>query len=173
MATVIDMLYVGLGLDASKFNAGVKEATKAEAKLDSAVEKTGKTIEKTGKKTNTHARDLDEMARRGVKAFNDVRNAAVQMFAAYATASGLKSLIENLTVSNANLGLMSKNLGISAVELKQWGNVAEQLGGSAAGTQQDIVSLARSLKDLKQTGNYSETLKSFGAMGVVATRRVA
>lgn len=166
MATVIDMLYVGLGLDASKFNAGVKEATKAEAKLDSAVDKTGKTIEKTSKKTNAHARDLDDMARRGVKAFNDVRNAAVQMFAAYATASGLKSLIENLTVSNANLGLMSKNLGISAVELKQWGNVAEQLGGSAAGTQQDIVSLARSLKDLKQTGNYSETLKSFGAMGV-------
>lgn len=166
MATVIDILSVELGLNSAKFTAGVKEAGKAEEKLEKSVEKTGKTIEKTGKKTNTHARDLDEMARRGVKALNDVRNAAVQMFAAYATASGLKSLIENLTVSNANLGLMSKNLGISAVELKQWGNVAEQLGGSAAGTQQDIVSLARSLKDLKQTGNYSETLKSFGAMGV-------
>lgn len=166
MATVIDALVVTLGLDMSQFSAGTAKAAKEQDKMRGSVDKTSKEVTKSSRVANDHARQLDNMARQGVKAFNDVKNAAIQMFASYTTATGLERLITNLTNANADLGLMSKNLGISSTEIKAWSNAAEQMGGSAAGTQKDVASLTKSMTDFKQTGNYSEMLSGLAAMGV-------
>lgn len=166
MATVIDTLIVALGLDASKFTAGVSKAAKDEAKLTSNTAKLSKETDKASKAANNHGKELAQMAGQVVKAFNDMRTAAVSMFASYLTASGIEKLIVNLTSADAKLGRMSQNLGIASAEIKAWSNVAEQSGGSAAGMQNDITSLTRSMIDFKQTGNFSPMLSGLASIGV-------
>jgi hypothetical protein len=166
MATVIDTLVVALGFDASQFSAGVSKANKDTEKMTGAVGKTSKTVDNASKKAAAHGKQLGQMAGQGVKAFNDMKTAAVSMFASYLTATGIEKLITGLTSANAKLGYMSKNLGIASQEIKAWSNVAEQTGGTAAGMQKDMTSLTRSMIDFKQTGNYSAMLSGLGAIGV-------
>lgn len=147
MATVIDTLIVALGLDASKFTAGVSKAAKDEAKLTSNTAKLSKETDKASKAANNHGKELAQMAGQGVKAFNDMRTAAVSMFASYLTASGIEKLIVNLTSADAKLGYLAKSTGQSAEEIKAWSNAAEQAGGSAEGMQASMSKVSSSVSD--------------------------
>lgn len=147
MATVIDTLIVALGLDASKFTAGVNKASKDEDKLTSSTAKLSKETDKASKAANNHGKELAQMAGQGVKAFNDMRTAAVSMFASYLTASGIEKLIVNLTSADAKLGYLAKSTGQSAEEIKAWSNAAEQAGGSAEGMQASMSKVSSSVSD--------------------------
>lgn len=147
MATVIDTLIVALGIDASKFTAGVNKAAKDEDKLTSNTAKLSKETDKASKSASNHGKELAQMAGQGVKAFNDMRTAAVSMFASYLTASGIEKLIVNLTSADAKLGYLAKSTGQSAEEIKAWSNAAEQAGGSAEGMQASMSKVSSSVSD--------------------------
>jgi hypothetical protein len=140
MATVIDSLVVTLGLDASQFTKGKTEANKG--------------LEETKEKANNLGGSL-----------KDVAKGAAEFFVALKAGQAIKQFIIDITNSNAQLELMSKNLGINVGELQSWGNIAQQSGGSVAGMQGTMDMLSKSMTEMQLTGE-TGILPYMRALGV-------
>jgi len=151
MATIIDALVVTLGLDSSGFKKGEKEAADAQKRFV--------------RESEVSAKQIAAQAKVMTEGFRRVRNELLGLFAVAIGANGLKDFIANSVKGQAQLGYLSKNLGMSARQLDAWGKVARTVGGTAQDFQQGFQNMAAGIEEFKLTGN-SNVVAMFKQLGV-------
>lgn len=151
MATVIDALIVTLGLDSSGFKKGEKEAADAQKRFV--------------RESEASAKQIAAQAKVMTEGFRRVRNELLGLFAVAIGANGLKDFISNTVNGQAELGYLSKNLGMSARELDAWGKTVKTVGGSAEGFQASLQNIASGIESFK-LGEDSPVVGMFRAIGV-------
>ena len=175
MATVIDTLFLELGIDSSKFSG---EASKAEKQYDrlersvSKVEKAEKNAAKTTKE-NSEARRKSvvdtQKADVSMQGLLKTVNASIKGFAAFTGlllgASGLSKLALDAAKANRELDTTAKNLGMARKELSAWQGAAEMAGESANGMSGYMKTLSGDMQSLIMMGDTS-VLPYFNALGV-------
>lgn len=175
MATVIDTLFLELGIDSSKFSG---EAAKAEKQYDrlersvSKVEKAEKNAAKTTKE-NSEARRKSvvdtQKADASMQGLLKTVNASIKSLAAFTGlllgASGLSKLATDAAKANRELDTTAKNLGMARKELSAWQGAAEMAGESANGMSGYMKTLSGDMQSLIMMGDTS-VLPYFNALGV-------
>lgn len=175
MATVIDTLFLELGIDSSKFSG---EAAKAEKQYDrlersvSKVEKAEKNAAKTTKE-NSEARRKSvvdtQKADASMQGLLKTVNASIKSLAAFTGlllgASGLSKLATDAAKANRELDTSAKNLGMARKELSAWQGAAEMAGESANGMSGYMKTLSGDMQSLIMMGDTS-VLPYFNALGV-------
>ncbi|HDS3051631.1 TPA: hypothetical protein QIE23_000937 [Morganella morganii subsp. morganii] len=168
MATIIDALIVSLRLDNSGFSNEAKKSTAENNKLSASVENVTNasadltiTIKNLGNETKKATKKQDDFT----KSVNEGVKAVGALFSAILVSSGLAKLISEVNRANDQLYFLSKNLGMSATEIKKWQNMAEMSGGSADGMAASMSNLSKSLWDLVTIGD-SSVLPYFNALNV-------
>ena len=139
MATVIDALVVTLGLDASAFQKGSKDATGAFAKTREAAQKMGADVEASGR---TAAEGLENVARK-----------ALALFAIFAGASSVKGFIQDMVSADSALGRFAASMNVAPQTLSAFANAVERGGGNADAAAGSFRSLSDSFTELQKTGN--------------------
>lgn len=175
MATVIDTLFLELGIDSSKFSG---EAAKAEKQYDrlersvAKVEKAEKTAVKTTKESAEARRKSvadTQKADASMQGLLKTVNASIKSFAAFTGlllgASGLAKLATDAAKANRELDTTAKNLGMARKELSAWQGVAEMAGESAGGMSGYMKTLSGDMQSLIMMGDTS-VLPYFNALGV-------
>ena len=146
MPTVIDSLFIELGLDSSKFDSAQKKSVEELRKFQEAYEKSRK-----------NQIELDKKTAQGV---NDLKNSLLGAALAAAGYQGANGFITNMVKGNAELGRTSQLLGLNVKELDAWGKVAETVGGNAQG-------FANSLQNIE--GNLAKFKLGIGGADLVAS----
>lgn len=175
MATVIDTLFLELGIDSSKFSG---EAAKAEKQYDrlersvTKVEKAEKTAAKTTKESAEARRKSvvdTQKADASMQGLLKTVNASIKSFAAFTGlllgASGLSKLATDAAKANRELDTTAKNLGMARKELSAWQGAAEMAGESANGMSGYMKTLSGDMQSLIMMGDTS-VLPYFNALGV-------
>lgn len=175
MATVIDTLFLELGIDSSKFSG---EAAKAEKQYDrlersvAKVEKAEKTAAKTTKESAEARRKSvvdTQKADASMQGLLKTVNASIKSFAAFTGlllgASGLSKLATDAAKANRELDTTAKNLGMARKELSAWQGAAEMAGESASGMSGYMKTLSGDMQSLIMMGDTS-VLPYFNALGV-------
>lgn len=151
---VVDEMYLEVGLDTSKYD---KQSAKLKGDFD-AIKTKGEAAEKGVSKSS---KSLAGMA----GSLKAVSGAVLAFGGAIAgVASGLGILAGRTASANVSLGNVSKNIGISATELKQWEYAANMAGGSAEATRATLTGLSGAINDLTLKGDTS-MLPFFNAVG--------
>ena len=175
MATVIDTLFLELGIDASKFSGEAAKAGKQYDRLEQSVAKTEDAEKKAAKATkeNAEARRKStaehEKANASMEKLGTAINTAVRSFAAFTAmllgATGLTKLAADAAKANVELDNTAKNLGMARKELHAWSGAAEMAGGSASGMSSYMKTLSGDIQSLVMMGDTS-ALPYFNALGV-------
>ncbi len=152
MSTVIDSLIVSLGLDATKFTKGQKEATES--------------LKKTENQSNRTSKELEAHAKRSAQAFSNLKNELLAVAALYVSFSGIKSFIQNTVLQTASLGRMSDNLGMNAKELAQWQLAAKHAGGTAESMVDSIRGANDTISKLRLGQNSEQLQATYNYAGV-------
>ena len=161
MATIIDALVVTLKLDKGKFSNDAKKATTESDRLAAAIDDLTAAIKGQGDETKKAKKKQDDFT----KSVNNGIKAVGAFFSTILVSSGLSKLISEIGRTNDQLYFLSKNLGMSATEIKKWQNMAEMSGGSADGMAASMSNLSKSLWDLVTIGD-SSVLPYFNALNV-------
>ena len=161
MATIIDALVVTLKLDKDKFSNDAKKATTESDRLAAAIDDLTAAIKGQGDETKKAKKKQDDFT----KSVNNGIKAVGAFFTTILVSSGLSKLISEVGRTNDQLYFLSKNLGMSATEIKKWQNMAEMSGGSADGMAASMSNLSKSLWDLVTIGD-SSVLPYFNALNV-------
>ena len=138
MATVIDELFVTLGLDASKFEKGQKDAASALIKTQSASSVAAKNMQADGAKA--------------AEFFSRIKIEALGLVGVLAGTAGLGAVVASTAKGMADLGRTAKDIGISAQALGAFQNVIEQNGGSAASATASLQGFANKMQEIKTLG---------------------
>lgn len=168
MATVIDTLFMELGIDSSKFN---REAGQAVSKLDDmtgAFEKAEAKTGKSGKGLDKHAEKVGQnvkQAKNLTEAMGKVAKGAAALFALVTGSNALDKLIRETAEANVQLDNLSRNIGMGRNSLQAWGGMAEMAGGSAEGMKGSLAGLSMGITRLTTMGDTS-IVPFFNAFGV-------
>lgn len=168
MATVIDTLFMELGIDSSKF---IRQAGQAVSKLDDmtgAFEKAEAKTGKSGKGLDKHAEKVGQnvkQAKNLTEAMGKVAKGAAALFALVTGSNALDKLIRETAEANVQLDNLSRNIGMGRNSLQAWGGMAEMAGGSAEGMKGSLAGLSMGITRLTTMGDTSIVL-FFNAFGV-------
>lgn len=143
--TIIDKLIVELGLDPKQFSKGTKQATTD---------------------TKTMQDQVSYSAGEMVAAIHRVAAEFVGLFLTIRGVSDLVGQFAHLNEATRQLGIDSRNLGESAAELRDWGNVSELAGGKAEDAAQSIQGLEKSIFNVKEGFGWDEQLTNFLRLNV-------
>ena len=136
MATVIDTLFMELGIDSSKFSREAKQAVSKLDDMTEAFEKAEAKTGKSGKGLDKHAEKVKQnvkQAKNLTEAMGKVAKGAAALFALVTGSNALDKLIREAAEANVQLDNLSRNIGMSRNQLQAWGGMAEMAGGSAEG----------------------------------------
>ena len=168
MATVIDTLFLELGIDSGKFGTQAKEA---ENRLDRMSASFGR-AEKSAAKSS---KGLEKQAAQSAKSTKQAKNltqavgALTKGFAAFTVlvmgSNALDKMIREGAQANVELDNLSRNIGISRNQLQAWGGMAEMAGGSAEGMKGSLAGLSMGITRLTTMGDTS-MVPFFNAFGV-------
>ncbi|MFV2030744.1 glucosaminidase domain-containing protein [Neisseria sp. S1] len=161
MATVIDTLFIELGIDASKFSSEAQKATEKLEKMEKAFDKSEAAAKKNAeqaKKNEVQFKQLEKNIRDLVKAFTSFTSLALG-------SAGLTKLAGDAAQANREMDNLSRNLGMSRKELSSWQGAAGLAGGSADGLSGYLQTLSGSMTSLIMMGDTS-MLPYFNALGV-------
>lgn len=168
MATVIDTLFMELGIDSSKF---IRQAGQAVSKLDDmtgAFEKAEAKTGKSGKGLDKHAEKVKQnvkQAKNLTEAMGKVAKGAAALFALVTGSNALDKLIRETAEANVQLDNLSRNIGMGRNSLQAWGGMAEMAGGSAEGMKGSLAELSMGITRLTTMGDTS-IVPFFNAFGV-------
>lgn len=143
--TVVDKLIVEFGLDPRQFKAGLKEANLA--------------IVSTKETTNKGANEMVQSLRRVAAEF-------VSLFLAIRSIKDVAGVFTELNESTRQLGFQSRQTDESAAALKDWGNIAEIVGGKAEDAQSTLAGLQKAIFDVGHGLGWSPQLTEFARIGV-------
>ncbi len=168
MATVIDTLFLELGIDSGKFGTQAKEA---ENRLDRMSASFGK-AEKSAAKSS---KGLEKQAAQSAKSTKQAKNlthavgSLAKGFAAFTAlvmgSNALDKMIREGAQANVELDNLSRNIGMSRNQLQAWGGMAEMAGGSAEGMKGSLAGLSMGITRLTTMGDTS-MVPFFNAFGV-------
>lgn len=161
MATVIDTLFIELGIDASKFSGEAQQATEKLEKMEKAFDKSEAATKRKAeqsKKNETQIKNLGTTITAVMKGF-------VAFTSILMGASGLTKLASDIAQANRELDNLSQNLGMASKDLASWQGVAGMAGGSAAGLSGYLQTLSGNMTSLVMMGDTS-MLPYFNALGV-------
>ena len=114
MPTVVDALVVSLGLDATAFQKGQRQATEAWRKTAVEATRSGKLVEDASQKA---ADSIERVAKQ-----------AGALFVLLTGARGVKDFVSQMTDANAALGRFSANLNLTPRMVSGWEMGAQRLG---------------------------------------------
>lgn len=158
MATVIDAFLMTLGLDGTKFTAGVKQVKKDEIELD-AVARKRDAAEKR------RAADQERAMRKQSDGYRRLRNDALMLASVFTVGVGIKDFITDTITGAANLGYLSQNLGQSTERLKAWQLASERAGGTQQGVVAQLKESVDSIAALNSGLGPNEGMQWFFRMG--------
>ncbi|MFM0141732.1 phage tail tip lysozyme [Paraburkholderia sp. RL18-085-BIA-A] len=148
--TIVDALFVTLGLDPSGFLTGKKKAEDATNKLSAAEAKAQKELEARNKQA--------------VDSFKKVRTEVLALLAIFTAGMGIKDFTEHTIGSAVQLGYMSKNLQMSTQDLSAWQRAAERSGDSAQGITTALQDSQQQIAKFK-LGQVSDQMQAFFRFG--------
>lgn len=135
---VIEALYISLGLDTREYQKKEKEVTTSLKKFGETSAKQTKLIAESGKKA--------------AGAFSLLKVEVLGALAAFGMGAGFKSFIESSINGQAQLGRMSKTLGMSTHSLQAWRLAAKEMGGSGSEAVDGLQTVAKGMAEAKITG---------------------
>lgn len=168
MATVIDTLFMELGIDSSKFSREAKQAVSKLDDMTEAFEKAEAKTGKSGKGLDKHAEKVKQnvkQAKNLTEALGKVAKGAAALFALVTGSNALDKLIRETTEANVQLDNLSRNIGMSRSQLQAWGGMAEMVGGQADAMKGSLAGLSMSITRLTTMGDTS-MVPFFNAFGV-------
>lgn len=150
MATVIDALVVTLGLDASGYTKGQKDAAGA--------------ITKTREATVSAAKDMEARGKQAAEFFSRLRREAVGLYAAFTGAQALRNFGKDAAAADASVGRLANNLGIAAEKLSAYQGAAERVGGTKGGLDASLQAINDQIQNFRLFGQQLSPV--FQALGV-------
>ena len=168
MATVIDTLFMELGIDSSKFSREAKQAVSKLDDMTEAFEKVEAKTGKSGKGLDKHAEKVKQnvkQAKNLTEALGKVAKGAAALFTLVTGSNALDKLIRETTEANVQLDNLSRNIGMSRNQLQAWGSMAEMAGGQADAMRGSLAGLSMSITRLTTMGDTS-MVPFFNAFGV-------
>ena len=168
MATVIDTLFMELGIDSSKFSREAKQAVSKLDDMTEAFEKAESKTGKSGKGLDKHAEKVKQnvkQAKNLTEAMGKVAKGAAALFALVTGSNALDKLIRETAEANVQLDNLSRNIGMNRDQLQAWGGMAEMAGGSAEGMKGSLAGLSMGITRLTTMGDTS-MVPFFNAFGV-------
>jgi soluble lytic murein transglycosylase-like protein/prefoldin subunit 5 len=151
-ATLIDSLFVSLGLDASAFQKGAKQ--------------TSADVDKVRKDTEKASKDIEAAGKRAANFFGEVKNQALALAAVFMGGLGLKDFISQTASADAASGRLAANLGMTTRELDAWRGAARRAGDTAEGMDSALQGVSGALQHFSLTGTMGDALGYFYQMGV-------
>ena len=136
---IIDALFITLSLD-------TRDYEKKQKAVENSLKKFGETSDKQTKL-------IAESAKKAANTFSALKIEVLGAIAAYGLGDGIKGFIESNVTGNAELGRLSRNLRMSASDLKAWGYVAQSVGGNADDATKAFQSVAQGIADAKLHGS--------------------
>lgn len=168
MATVIDTLFLELGIDSGKFGTQAKEA---ESRLDRMSDSFGRAEKSAAKSSKGLEKQAAQSAKstKQAKSLTQAVGSLAKGFAAFTAlvmgSNALGKLIREGAQANVELDNLSRNIGISRSKLQAWGGMAEMAGGSAEGMKGSLAGLSMGITRLTTMGDTS-MVPFFNAFGV-------
>lgn len=150
---VVDALVVTLGLDASGFTKGQKDASAA--------------LKKTNDDATRTAKEMELRGKQAAQFFGQIKNQVVGLLAVFTAGKGLSSFVSDVVASDAAVGRMAKNIDMSTETLSAWQGVAERAGGSSAGITGSLKAMAQQMAQISITGTPgAQVLQSLAMAGI-------
>lgn len=137
MPTVIDSLFVELGLDARKFVEGSKES-------EAAIDKSKKSLEGIGKQVEAGGRKISDL-------FSIVKGGAVGIIAALG-GGAIASFVDQVAHMDNATGRMAKTIGTSIERLSTWQGMIRMIGGDAGSATSALAGLQNAITNMLQGG---------------------
>ena len=161
--TIIEELLVTLGLDPSGYKKGEADAAKAteqtQASITAAQKKTEaqrKRFDQDQQKRTRESMDLEKKrADSTVQGFKNIATQAAGLLLGFDSVKGFITLLGNMNQGEADLGRLSKNIGVNVHELNTWGLAAETLGGKAEDVRAALANVSKSVTDLQVSAQVS------------------
>lgn len=149
MSTVIDSLIVELGLDPKKFTQGQQEALNK--------------MKQFGEDAERRARGVEDSSKGIGETLASVRSQALGLFSVLAGGSAVTAFAANAVKTGADVGRMSRNIGISASVISRWQGVAKVFGGTAEGMASSFKTVSDAFAGWK-VGSVSPLIADFRAI---------
>ena len=168
MATVIDTLFLELGIDSGKFGTQAKEAESRLDRMSASFGRAEKSAAKSSKGLEKQAAQSAKSTKQA-KSLTQAVGSLAKGFAAFTAlvmgSNALDKLIREGAQANVELDNLSRNIGISRSKLQAWGGMAEMAGGSAEGMKGSLAGLSMGITRLTTMGDTS-MVPFFNAFGV-------
>lgn len=168
MATVIDTLFLELGIDSGKFGTQAKEAENRLDRMSASFGRAEKSAAKSSKGLEKQAAQSAK-SNKQAKSLTQTVGALTKGFFAFTAlvmgSNALDKMIREGAQANVELDNLSRNIGISRSKLQAWGGMAEMAGGSAEGMKGSLAGLSMGITRLTTMGDTS-MVPFFNAFGV-------
>jgi len=168
MATVIDTLFLELGIDSGKFGTQAKEAENRLDRMSASFGRAEKSAAKSSKGLEKQAMQSAKSTKQA-KSLTQAVGSLAKGFAAFTAlvmgSNALDKMIREGAQANVELDNLSRNIGISRNQLQAWGGMAEMAGGSAEGMKGSLAGLSMGITRLTTMGDTS-MVPFFNAFGV-------
>ena len=151
MPTLIDSLFLEIGLNTEKLRRGARES-------EEIVDKTKKQHERAGK-------EIEHAGERAAEFYRKLRNEALALFAIFVAGKGIKDFVSTVTQASNGLANMERRTGIASDRLYAWGEAARATGGDAKTTMNTMANLTNELVKFARTGD-SDVAKTLMTLGV-------
>lgn len=168
MATVIDTLFLELGIDSGKFGTQAKEAENRLDRMSASFGRAEKSAAKSSKGLEKQAAQSAKSTKQA-KSLTQAVGSLAKGFAAFTAlvmgSNALDKLIREGAQANVQLDNLSRNIGMGRNQLQAWGGMAEMAGGSAEGMKGSLAGLSMGITRLTTMGDTS-IVPFFNAFGV-------
>lgn len=168
MATVIDTLFLELGIDSGKFGTQAKEAENRLDRMSASFGRAEKSAAKSSKGLEKQAAQSAKSTKQA-KSLTQAVGSLAKGFAAFTAlvmgSNALGKMIREGAQASVELDNLSRNIGISRNQLQAWGGMAEMAGGSAEGMKGSLAGLSMGITRLTTMGDTS-MVPFFNAFGV-------
>jgi len=115
MATVIDALFVTLGMDAKAFKKGSEDAIKVSDKLTSESKKDTQKREQLSKKTaqqqKKHSQEFSKYTKQNTESVRHLRNQLLGIAALFTGGRGIARLMSSTADTAANVSRLANDIG--------------------------------------------------------------
>jgi hypothetical protein len=138
--TVIDSLFVALGLDPTGYNRGLKAAAEQRDKFSKEEQEAARKRSETEAK---QARTREEHNKRLVDGYHRIRNEMLGLLALFTAGRGIKDFVRDLTQGDAAAGRFAHTVNMSVEDLGAWEEAAKRVGGTAQGMDATIDALTQ------------------------------
>lgn len=168
MSSEINDFAVKVELDASDYDAQLGKLEAKNKQLEESLGALEKSFEGSNKSTKENAGQARKATGEMDKYMLSIGSVVKGLIALGGLTAGGKALLDmslNSAKGNAELGLLSKNLGMSANNLRNWGRAVTEMGGDADSMTNIMMAIRDKITEFQVTGN-PEILKGFNTLEI-------